>query len=102
MTDAATAMKNLTQVDADTLGIEWADGKQCRYGVRDLRLACTCAACVNEWTGEKLVEEAKIPQDVRPEALETVGLYGLRIQWSDGHSTGIYTFEHLRGLCADD
>ena len=24
---------------------------------------------------------------------------GLIIRWSDGHSTGIYTFERLRELC---
>jgi DUF971 family protein len=28
-----------------------------------------------------------------------VGAYGLRINWSDGHSTGIYTFERLLAGC---
>jgi DUF971 family protein len=28
-----------------------------------------------------------------------VGRYAIRFHWSDGHSTGIYTFEHLRELC---
>jgi DUF971 family protein len=28
-----------------------------------------------------------------------VGTYGIRIRWSDGHGTGIYTFEILRALC---
>jgi DUF971 family protein len=28
-----------------------------------------------------------------------VGAYGLRVQWSDGHGTGIYTFERLLATC---
>jgi DUF971 family protein len=28
-----------------------------------------------------------------------VGRYAIRFHWSDGHSTGIYTFEQLRELC---
>jgi hypothetical protein len=28
-----------------------------------------------------------------------VGNYALAFAWSDGHSTGIYTFEYLRKLC---
>jgi DUF971 family protein len=28
-----------------------------------------------------------------------VGRYAIQFHWSDGHSTGIYTFEHLRELC---
>jgi DUF971 family protein len=27
-----------------------------------------------------------------------VGSYGITIKWSDGHSTGIYSFETLRAL----
>ena len=30
-----------------------------------------------------------------PLSLELVGAYGLRVNWSDGHGTGIYTFERL-------
>ena len=88
----------ISQLDAGTLGIEWSDGAQHRYPVRELRLRCSCATCVHEWTGEKLLNEAQIPADVHPQNLESVGRYGLRIQWSDGHNTGIYTFEHLRKI----
>jgi len=36
---------------------------------------------------------------LRIEALEPVGHYALRIRFSDGHDTGIYTWRTLRGLC---
>jgi DUF971 family protein len=30
---------------------------------------------------------------------EVVGRYAIRIQWNDGHNTGIYSYQHLRELC---
>ena len=30
--------------------------------------------------------------------VEPVGNYALKIDWSDGHSTGIYSFAHLRSI----
>ena len=30
---------------------------------------------------------------------DLVGRYALQMYWSDGHSTGIYTFDYLRDLC---
>ncbi len=93
------APRRLHQVDARTLGVEWSDGHASRYAVRDLRLACPCAHCVQEWTGEVVVKPETIPADVHPLAIEPVGNYGLRVQWSDGHDTGIYTHERLRAFC---
>ena len=31
--------------------------------------------------------------------VEEVGTYAIRIDWSDGHNTGIYSFDHLRQIC---
>ncbi len=31
--------------------------------------------------------------------VEPVGNYAIRINWSDGHSTGIYSYEHFRAIC---
>lgn len=69
------------------------------YPSRMLRLACPCAACVDEMTGRPLLDPARVPEDVAPLAVELVGGYGIRVRWSDGHSTGIYTFELLRSIC---
>ncbi len=93
------APRNISQEDARTLCIEWSDGRRCQYDVRELRLACPCAGCVHEWTGKKILQESSVAQDVHPMNLESVGLYGIRIQWSDGHDTGIYSYDHLLSLC---
>jgi len=82
------------------LRIEWnQDGHEGFFEARSLRLACPCAGCVEEMSGRPRLDPASIPADVRPVTLSLVGAYGIRIQWSDGHGTGIYTFEKLRAAC---
>ncbi len=89
---------SLTKVDEKTLGIEWSDGATSRYPVRFLRQQCPCAECVNEMTGERILDPESVDPNVEPVNIHPVGLYALTIEWSDKHSTGIYTFEHLRKL----
>lgn len=89
----------LKQLSPKNLGIVWNDGHSSLYSVRKLRLECRCANCVDEWTREKIIKEDAVPQDVRPVKLEPVGRYAFRIDWTDGHNTGIYTFDVLRKLC---
>jgi DUF971 family protein len=89
----------INRTDAGLL-IEWdASGHQGFFPARALRLACPCAACVEEMTGRPILAADSVPVDVRPVSLALVGAYGLRISWSDGHGTGIYTFERLKAAC---
>jgi DUF971 family protein len=32
-------------------------------------------------------------------AAKSMGHYALQIEFSDGHSTGIYSYDHLRTIC---
>lgn len=90
---------DLRQLGPSQLGVAWNDGHQSTYTVRNLRLECPCAHCVDEWTREKLIKQETVPLDVRPVRLQPVGRYAFRIDWSDRHDTGIYPFEQLRRLC---
>ncbi len=89
----------ITREDAG-LRIEWdAAGHETWCPARDLRLACPCAGCREEMTGRPLLDPSTVPSDVRPARVELVGAYAIRIWWSDGHGTGIYTFDSLRTWC---
>ena len=85
-----------------SLRVKWSDGHEGIYPPDYLRLKCNCAACVHEWTGKQMVMAETIPKDIRPLRISPVGQYALHIEWSDGHSTGIYPFELLRSLCPCD
>jgi len=80
--------------------IDWdGAGHEAMFPARALRLACPCAECVEEMSGRPLLDPAGVAEDIRPVTLGLVGAYGLRVQWSDGHGTGIYTFDRLRAGC---
>jgi DUF971 family protein len=79
--------------------ITWQDGHEGIYPARFLRLQCPCASCVDEVTGERRLTAAMVPQDVKPLGIQLVGRYAMTIQWSDGHTTGIYAFDRLREMC---
>jgi DUF971 family protein len=92
----------------NSIVIEWSDGHCSRYSYADLREKCPCATCTDaHGTGERPTARLAAAQGLfpmyqdplKPEKAEVVGRYALNIAWSDGHSTGIYTFDYLRELC---
>jgi ATP-binding protein involved in chromosome partitioning len=93
-----TTAIGLRRSNPRTLSLLWEDGQQAHFDVRDLRLACPCALCVEELSGRALLDPSKVRPDVAPVSLASVGSYGITVKWSDGHSTGIYSFESLRAL----
>ena len=94
-----TTPSDISQAGPDSLRIKWQDDHESLYPVRLLRLACRCARCVEEFTGQPLLRSQDIPADVRPVRISPVGRYAIQFSWSDGHDSGIYSFEHLRELC---
>ncbi len=80
------------------ISIVWSDGQASTYSGRQLRLACRCAACVDEWTHQVMIQPERIPAVVKPEKIDVVGNYALHFTWSDGHNTGIYSYDYLRSL----
>jgi ATP-binding protein involved in chromosome partitioning len=96
--EATRAPYAITRRD-DGLWLEWRKGEaERRVPARALRLACPCAMCVEEMSGRPLLDQATVPEDVRPLSVRLVGGYGLRVTWSDGHSTGIFPWPRLRTL----
>ena len=84
---------------AGALRIVWPGGAEATVPAARLRDLCPCAGCVEEGTGRKILDASTIPADIRPLEIHPVGNYAIQIQWSDGHSTGIYTWQALREAC---
>jgi len=80
---------------ADTLEIDWADGHSAVYRHEVLRGFCPCAHCQGHQGPIRFLAAAP----AQLEDIEEVGSYALRLSWSDGHRTGIYSFKLLRSLC---
>ena len=87
----------IEESDAE-VSITWSDGTKTLYTAAQLRRGCPCATCVNEWTGEKMLDPAKIPDDITFTTISIVGRYALNFNFSDGHDTGIYSYAYLRKL----
>ncbi|MBA3334962.1 MAG: DUF971 domain-containing protein [Acidobacteria bacterium] len=78
--------------------VRWSDGKEDVFHAAYLRKSCPCAGCINEWTGEKILKPDQIVDDLSFSSISIVGRYALNFRFSDGHETGIYSFQYLRDL----
>ena len=92
-----------TEINNELLAIKWSDNNETLIKLYDLRDNCPCASCVGEkdvlgnlykGTPQKLNKNS-----YRIISIKSVGRYGIRPIWADGHSTGIFTYEFLLNLC---
>jgi DUF971 family protein len=88
------------------ISIDWKDGHSSAYGLVYLRDHCPCATCTGAHGTPPRVPDTPASgpfQMYKPalkmQSVEPVGNYAIRILWSDGHGTGIYSFEHFRKIC---
>ena len=94
----------LERAEDRSLRITWSDGMVRRYSVAALRDQCPCATCRELRNAPpKSPLELPILSEAETQPLSVVGMkpvghYAYSISFSDGHDTGIYTFEFLREL----
>ncbi len=91
----------LTQ-QATQLEIDWQDGASTRFSAAALRAACRCALCKSAVgkTGHADQPTTKSTSDMRITLIEPMGPNSINLQFSDGHTRGIFPFEYLRSLSA--
>ena len=91
---AASAIEpaRVEKLGDQALKVVWGDGHESLYAWGYLRASCPCAACRE---GPPTKEDLHI----KPLEIQPVGRYALSIRWSDGHMTGIFSYEFLRSLC---
>jgi len=90
--------------------ITWADGHSSHYDFAYLRDECPCATCNDERikkaelqsTAPGFASSPVLPMfkpKPRAQSATQVGGYAIQFLFSDGHSTGIYSYDHLRNIC---
>jgi DUF971 family protein len=90
----------------EKLEIDWEDGVRSVYTISYLRSMCPCAQCRTVREGEagqkKKLSLRLLPgnwsQPIHATSAELVGNYAMRIEWSDSHGSGIYSFHYLRSI----
>lgn len=93
------------------LQILWSDDQSTEFTIRQLRDACPCATCRekrqgdDEYASETPPRSMTLPVLSAAEArplevthMHPVGNYAYNIGFSDGHDSGIFTFDFLRDL----
>lgn len=111
MDDTAPLRLNLKK--DEKLEIEWRDGKHSVYPISYLRSMCPCAVCKGLRSGHGghppaiataprktslTILPGNYAQPLAAVSAELVGNYAIRIDWSDEHASGIYSFEYLREI----
>ena len=81
--------------------IAWSKETPRRHRAKTLRCACRCAGCVDERTGVRTLDVDSVPNDIGIAQVELVGNYALKFSFTDGHDTGIYTWERLFAISSE-
>lgn len=96
-----TGIKDI-QIIGNEIAIKWADDTDDFYAMDKLRAASPSA----ETAGERDLLGLQISSDEKGKDFSgvtvtgwvPVGNYGLQFKFSDGHNTGIYSFDFLKEL----
>ena len=108
MTTATNDPEHIAISKSRGIEIDWKDGHHSSYSIGYLRDECPCATCTGaHGTAPQKTSYSKSAPDPFPmfkpnlkmNDVEPVGNYAIKIYWSDGHSSGIYSFDYLRQIC---
>jgi DUF971 family protein len=81
------------------LEISFDDGKNYRMSCEYLRVHSPSAEVRGHGPGQEVVQAGKM--DVEIVAIEPIGNYAVKLVFSDGHDTGLYSWDYLYSLGED-
>ena len=88
------------------LAIKWDDGNESFIPLETLRRCCPCAGCKGEvdvlGNVYKNPERPLTPSAFQLVRFSNVGGYASQPVWADGHATGIYSFDYLKKVAAEN
>jgi DUF971 family protein len=76
--------------------VQFSDGRSFRLPYEFLRVYSPSAEVRGHGPGQEVLQTGKREVDIR--ALEPVGSYAVQPTFSDGHSTGIYSWDYIYEL----
>jgi len=86
----------LKLVDEKQLYIEWEDKSGTILSLHKMRALCPCATCsTSRLSQSKSYIPILLTNQIQVAKLEVVGNYAIKIEWKDGHNTGIYEYSSL-------
>lgn len=91
-------IKGINQKNNNTFTIEWTDGVVSDYTLDLLQRNCPCARCHEEASKKQNGDKGRLSVDLRALRIYSVGRYALRVQFTTGCSSGIFSYEQLREL----
>lgn len=86
-------IRRIEQPDRSHLKIEWMDGRVSMWALADLQRRCPCAGCY-----ARKGQSSSADTDIGCVSVDQVGRYALRIQFTSGCSSGIYTYDMLHAI----
>ena len=86
---------NLHQVSR-VLDVSFEDGASFSLPVEYLRVYSPSAEVRGHGPGQEVLQAGK--REVNIQAIEPVGMYAVKFVFSDGHDTGIYSWDYLYDL----
>ena len=78
------------------LDVTFEDGKTFTLPLEYLRVFSPSAEVRGHGPGQEVLQTGK--RDVNVTAIDPVGVYAVKLVFSDGHDTGIYSWEYLYEL----
>ncbi|MEN0112157.1 MAG: DUF971 domain-containing protein [Planctomycetota bacterium] len=97
----------IARLDVSRVAIDWSDGGRTEHSAAQLREACPCATCREKRSAPPPpanvlpVLSAAEARPLEIVGMTPVGSYAYRVDFSDGHNTGLFNFDLLRGLGGD-
>ncbi len=88
-----TAIKVVVHRVSRVLELEYSDGRNFRLPFEYLRVYSPSAEVRGHGPGQEVLQVGK--EDVTIQTMETVGNYAVQPVFSDGHNSGIYTWDYL-------
>jgi DUF971 family protein len=96
MTEAAFPTEIKLHQKSRVLEIAFSDGRSFRLPYEFLRVHSPSAEVRGHGPGQEVLQTGKREIEIR--SLEPVGSYAVQPTFSDGHSTGIYSWDYLYEL----